>query len=81
MTGFLEDDALRFEGLDDQDIADLNAALPALSGAIQIAQVQWPEAMKILAAASVQWPLIKPHIPALLRIASKIIAKQKELTP
>lgn len=65
MTGFIEDDALRFEGLDDRDIADLNAALPAVQGVIQAAQAQWPK--------------IAPHIPALLRVADKIIQKQKEL--
>lgn len=58
MTGFLEDNMLRFEGLDDQDIAKLNAALPALATAIKALQ---------------------PHIPGLVVIMEKIIAKQQEL--
>lgn len=79
MTGFLEDNALRFEGLDDADIADLNAALPAFDAAVQAAQLQWPTVVKVAAVVMLQWPKIAPHVPALLRIAGKIIQKQREL--
>lgn len=65
MTGFLEDDALRFEGLDDQDIAELNAILPDL----QILNAQ----------IAAQWPRIQKAAPILSRIAGKIIAKQRDL--
>lgn len=65
MTGFLEDQALRFEGLDDKDIADLNAALPDLQA--------------LGRALSAQWPRVSRVAPVLLRLADKIIAKQKEL--
>jgi hypothetical protein len=65
MTGFLEDQALRFEGLDDKDIADLNAALPDLQALGQ--------------ALSAQWPRVSRVAPVLLRLVDKIIAKQKEL--
>jgi hypothetical protein len=65
MTGFLEDNMLRFEGLDDQDIAALNAALPDIQD--------------LDAALAAQWPRIVRVAPVLLRIANKIIAKQKEL--
>jgi sirohydrochlorin ferrochelatase len=65
MTGFLEDNMLRFEGLDDQDIAALNAALPDIQ--------------ELDAALAAQWPRIVRVVPVLLRIANKIIAKQKEL--
>jgi hypothetical protein len=65
MTGFLEDNMLRFEGLDDQDIAALNAALPDIQ--------------ELDAALAAQWPRIVRVAPVLLRIANKIIAKQKEL--
>jgi hypothetical protein len=65
MTGFLEDNMLRFEGLDDQDIAALNAALPDIQ--------------ELDAALAAQWPRIVRVAPVLLRIANKFIAKQKEL--
>lgn len=58
MTGFLEDNLLRLEGLDDADIAKLNAALPALAAAVKALQ---------------------PHLPGLVVIVEKIIAKQQEL--
>jgi hypothetical protein len=67
MTGFLEDILLRFEGLDDQDIADLNRSLPDIQ--------------ELDAALAAQWPRIVRVTPVLLRIADNIIAKQKELKP
>jgi hypothetical protein len=66
MTGIIEDDFLRFEGLDDQDIVDLNAALPELERVDDITLAEWAK--------------LAPHIPALLRIFKKIIAKQRTLT-
>ena len=42
MTGFLEDGILRFEGLNDQDIADLNKALPAIEQAITLLEPHIP---------------------------------------
>lgn len=47
MTGFLENELLRFEGLNDQDIADLNMALPAISQAITILQPHVPALLRI----------------------------------
>lgn len=65
MTGFLEDNLLRFEGLDDQDIAALNTVLPDIQVLDQALTAQWPRLVRVA--------------PVLLRIADKIIAKQKEL--
>ena len=66
MTGPIENFLLKeYEGLDDQDIADLNLALPACSHTLSVAQAEWPK--------------IAPHVPALLRIAQKIIAKQRTI--
>jgi hypothetical protein len=64
MTGFFEDQALRLEGLDDEDIAALNAALPDIQ--------------QLGLALAAQWPRIARVMPVLLRLAEKIIAKQKE---
>ena len=80
MTGFVEDDLLRFEGLDDNDIADLNAALPAIAAASAAIQAQWPAVIAVWSRLAPLVPALSPHIPALARIAGKIIAKQKELT-
>lgn len=80
MVGFME---AQFMGLDEQDVADLNAALPALEEAIEIANIEWPRIAPLvptlLANISREWPKVAPHVPALLRIARKVIAKQREL--
>lgn len=65
MTGFFEDQALRFEGLDDKDIADINAALPDIEHLIVVVQAELPRINRVL--------------PVILRVAQKIIQKQKEL--
>lgn len=65
MTGFFEDQALRFEGLTDQDIADLNKAIPDLEHLIGVIQAELPRINRVL--------------PVILRVAQKIIQKQKEL--
>lgn len=54
-----------FLGLDPQAVADLNASLPELDRILSIAQAEWPK--------------IAPHVPALLRVAREIIAKQRSL--
>lgn len=65
MTGFIEDSVLRFEGLDDNDIANLNRILPAIQNLVNVYQAhvkQINEVQKVL-----------------LPIVQKILAKQKEL--
>jgi len=79
MTGFFEDNLLRFEGLNQEDIDNLNEALPALLRAVASAEIEWP---KIEAEWAKLWPKIMPlgpHVPALLRIIHKLIAEQKDL--
>lgn len=65
MTGFLEDNMLRFEGLDDQDIMDLNGAMPDIQALDQTIIAQWPRIARVA--------------PVLLRIINKVLQKQKEL--
>lgn len=48
MTGFMEDNLLRFEGLNDKDIADLNRALPALSKALSLLQPHLSDLTRIV---------------------------------
>lgn len=66
MTGFIENMLLKDEGLSDQDVADLNSILPDI------------QALDIALAA--QLPRITKVAPIALRIANKIIAKQRTLT-
>lgn len=87
MTGFIEDNTLRFMGLDNQDIADLNAALPESQRAVELLEAWWPKiaplvatALPVIAALSAEYPKIEKHVPNLLRIARKLIAKQRALS-
>ena len=66
MTGFIEDMLMRDEGLDDQDIADINKILPDV------------QALDI--ALEAQLPRILQVMPIALRIINKVIAKQRTLT-
>lgn len=66
MTGFIEDQLLRFEGLSDADIAELNHILPELEELFQIIQKEWPAIAKL--------------IPVIMQLAQKVIAKQRSLT-
>jgi len=66
MTGFLENDALRFEGLSDADIAKLNERLP--------------DAQNLLTVLEAHMPQINRVMNDLGPIIQKIIAKQRTLT-
>jgi hypothetical protein len=66
MTGFFEDMLLRQEGLEDQDIADLNKALPDIQALDVALQAQLPRITRIA--------------PVILRVINKVIAKQRTLT-
>jgi len=66
MTGFIENMLLENEGLTNQDIADLNSILPDI------------QALDVALAA--QLPRIVKVAPIALRIANKIIARQRTLT-
>lgn len=66
MTGFIEDIFLRQEGLNDEDIADINKALPDIQA--------------LDTALSAQWPRINKLMPMALRILNKVVAKQRSLT-
>jgi hypothetical protein len=81
MTGFLEDSMLRFEGLDDADIAALNAALADMQAIDQAIEAQWPAILKLVAAFAPLWPRLSRCVTSLSPIIDKIIAKQKELKP
>lgn len=60
-TGML----MNLYGLDEKDIADLNAALPAIQ--------------EVVATAEKEWPRINPHFGNLMRIFGKIIARERSL--
>lgn len=66
MTGFIEDMLLRQEGLSNQDLTELNAALPD----VQILDQ----------ALLAQWPRINKLAPLFLRLFNIVIAKQRTLT-
>lgn len=51
MTGQLEDMALRFEGLNDDDIAWLNAAIPRFKRWETMIEQEWPQLSKDLQRA------------------------------
>ncbi|MGA8076934.1 MAG: hypothetical protein WB868_06065 [Xanthobacteraceae bacterium] len=65
MTGFIEDMMMRQEGLDDQDIAGINAALPDIQALDQAFAQAWPRVAKLT--------------PLFTRVFGKIIQKQREL--
>lgn len=65
MTGWIEDDALRFEGLDDNDIANLNRILPAI---LNLVAVYKAHVHQINEVQNVMLPIIE-----------KLIKKQQEL--
>lgn len=73
MTGFFEDLILRDEGLEQQDLNDLNAILPDLEKLDDAAIAEWPK-------IAVQIPIMVKVFPILLRIAKKVIAKQRTLS-
>jgi len=66
MTGFIENMVMYDEGLDDQDISDLNTILPDIQA--------------LDTAILAQLPRITKVAPIVLRIVNKIIAKQRSLT-
>lgn len=65
MTGPIEDMALRFEGLDDNDIARLNGILPDIENLVVVTKNHQAQLNRVL--------------NVLLPIIQKVIAKQKEL--
>ncbi len=66
MTGFLEDQFLRFEGLDDKDIQDINTLLPIIQHLDAVLIAEWPRIAKV--------------IPVATRLLDKVIQKQRTLT-
>lgn len=66
MTGFVEDMLMKQEGLDDKDIADINAILPDIQALDATLTSQLPRIMKVM--------------PIVLRVVNKVIAKQRSLT-
>lgn len=66
MTGPFEDGILRFEGLDDAEIAKLNERLPDLQNLIAVVQTHIPQFNRVMSD--------------LLPIVQKIIAKQRTIT-
>jgi hypothetical protein len=64
MTGFIEDTALKFMGLDDADIQQINARLPDIQNLITVALAHQTQLNRVM---------------TLLPIVQKIIAKQQEL--
>lgn len=65
MTGWIEDNLLRFEGLSDDDIRAINAILPDVERLTQALQQEWPTISKV--------------VGVLLPIAQKVVKKQQEL--
>jgi hypothetical protein len=67
MVGWIEALALEFEGLDKNDIAALDMTQDDL--------------IHLLATLQVVWPRINRAAPVIMRLAQKVIEKQKALTP
>lgn len=65
MTGFLENEVLRLEGLSEGDISALNAILPDLQ--------------KLDKALLDNWPTINKVVGVLLPMIHKVLSKQQEL--
>jgi hypothetical protein len=65
MTGFIEDNLLRMEGLSDKDISDLNSVMPDIQALDVAFQAQWPRIARV--------------IPIVTRIVNIVLQKQKEL--
>ena len=66
MTGFIEDMMMRQEGLDDKDIANINAILPDIQALDVVLTAQLSRITKVMSIA--------------LPIVNKVIAKQRSLT-
>ncbi len=64
MTGFLEDQALRFMGLDDNDIKQLNDRIPDVMNLIRVLEAHMDQINRVM---------------ALSPIIMKLLAKQQEL--
>jgi hypothetical protein len=93
MTGWIEDGVLRFEGLDDNDIARLNARLPDLLNLIKVFEplvrphvgdiaeihAKLPDLLNILNIFGKHVPQISRVLSDFIPIAHKLIAKQQEL--
>lgn len=65
MTGMFEEGLLRFEGLDDRDIAELNRILPAIQNLITVYQAHIAQINTVQAV--------------LIPIIQKILTKQRSL--
>jgi hypothetical protein len=79
VTGWIEDDVLRFEGLNNQDIADLNRILPDLQIIIAAVTPVLPAMQQLAAVVTAQDKRFHMVAPILARIVQKLIAKQQEL--
>ena len=66
MTGFLEDNLLRMEGLDDADIQKLNDRLPDIQNLLLILQTHQAQINRVMTD--------------LIPIFEKVIAKQRDMT-
>ena len=66
MTGFIEDMMMRQEGLDDKDIANINAILPDIQALDVVLTAQLSRITKVMSVA--------------LPIVNKVITKQRSLT-
>jgi hypothetical protein len=65
MTGFIEDQILQFEGLNDADIAAINGILP--------------DVQQLDTVLTMNWPLFSKVFTVLSPIVSKIVQKQEQL--
>jgi len=65
MTGFIENQILQFEGLNDADIAAINGILP--------------DVQQLDAVLTKNWPLISKVFTVLSPIVSKVVQKQEQL--
>lgn len=66
MTGFLEDNLLRMEGLDDDDIQKLNERLPDIQNLLLVLQTHQAQINRVMTD--------------LIPIIEKIIEKQRTIT-
>lgn len=64
MTGFIEDEVLRAEGLDDADIALINQELPDLENLITVLESHLAQINRVM---------------KLLAVVQKVIAKQESM--
>lgn len=79
MTGWLENQGLKFMGLSDDDIAKINERLPDVQNLILVTRQNQAKAMELLSVISSHQAQLNRVLTDLLPILQKAIATERNL--